>query len=197
MSRKKRRGLQGQKWLTTSLSESVLSLTATVTALELDAQSLPATSDGFDIANDEDSLGDEHIADNEDSLTTDEEFEYEEAPVDDSTTVAQQAEMHFGRSNNTKEVSDNNNNNSKDANNVILSPSGLCNTRCLQTLPRRRGKPRVLRHPFCLTSKPLFQKQSGHHQASQTRYLSQKPQSPGFLTNPYYLSGWQLTGPTF
>ncbi len=140
-----RAGLQGQKWLTTSLSESVLSLTVTVTALELDAQSLLATSDGFDIANDEDSLGDEHVADNEDSLTTDEEFESEEAPVDNSTTVAQQAEMHFGRSNNTKEVSDNNNNNSRDANNVILSPTGLCITpRCPQTLPRRRGKPRVL-----------------------------------------------------
>ena len=123
MPGKKRRGLQGQKWLTTSLSETVRSLTATVTALELDAQSLPATSDGFDIANDEDSIGDEHIADNKESLSTDEEFESEEAPVDDTTTVAQQAEMHFGRSNNMEEVSDNNNiNNSKDADNVILSP---------------------------------------------------------------------------
>jgi hypothetical protein len=97
MSRKKRRGLQqGQKWLTTSLSESVRSLTATVTALQFDAQSLPATSDGFDIPNDKDSLGDEMI---------DKEFESEETPVDDSTTVAQQAKMHFGRSNNTEEVS--------------------------------------------------------------------------------------------
>jgi hypothetical protein len=123
MSHKKRRGLQGKKWLTTTLFESVRSLTATVTALELDAQILPATSDGFDIANDEDSLGDEHLADNKDFLMTDEEFESEEAPVDNSTTVAQQAEMHFGRSNNTEEVrEDNNNNNSKDANNVILSP---------------------------------------------------------------------------
>jgi hypothetical protein len=102
--------------MTTSLSESVPSLTATVTALELDAQSLPVLSDGLDIANDEDSLGDEHVGDTEtstpnpsslDSLTTDnEEFESEEAPVDDSTTVAEQAEMHFGRSNNTEEVSD-------------------------------------------------------------------------------------------
>jgi hypothetical protein len=116
--------LQGQKWLTTSLSESVRSLTATVTALELDSQSLPSTTAGCDIPNDEDSSGDEHVADNEDSLMTDEEFESEEAPVDVSMTVAQQAEIHFGRSNNTEEVSDDNNNsnNSKDANNVILSP---------------------------------------------------------------------------
>jgi hypothetical protein len=112
MSRKKRRGLQGQKWLTTSLSESVGSLTETVTALELDAQTLPAKSDGFDIPNDEHSLSDEeHVADNTDS-------ESEEAPVDNSTTVAQQAEMHFGTA---AEVSDNNHKSTYESH-IILSP---------------------------------------------------------------------------
>jgi hypothetical protein len=101
-----------------------------VTALELDPESLPTTSDGFDIANDEDSLGEEHIAHTEtstpnpfslDFMMTDEEFESEEAPVDDSTTVAEQAEIHFGRRSNAVEVSDDNNN-SKDESTVILSP---------------------------------------------------------------------------
>ena len=52
-----RKGLQGQKWLNTSLTENVNSLTTTVTALELDAQScLLATSHEFDIPDDDNSL---------------------------------------------------------------------------------------------------------------------------------------------
>jgi hypothetical protein len=47
--------LQGQKWLNTRLSEDVKSLTATVTALELEGLSSPTTSEGLDFANNEDS----------------------------------------------------------------------------------------------------------------------------------------------
>jgi hypothetical protein len=52
-----RAGLQGQKWLNTSLSENVNSLTTTVTALELEACSSSTTSEDFDFANDKNSSG--------------------------------------------------------------------------------------------------------------------------------------------
>ena len=112
-TRKARRaGLQGQRWMTTSLSVSARLLTATVTALELDAQSLPTSDDGlFDVANDEESLAQEHTADLEtqslnpsacyDSDTAEEEVESEDAPADESTTVAQQVEMLLGGRNNS------------------------------------------------------------------------------------------------
>jgi hypothetical protein len=173
MARKKdrgRAGLQGQKWLNTRLSEDVNSLTATVTALELDALSLPTRSEGFDIANDEDSSGEEHVADAETSTPnssssnvteTDEEFESEEAAVNVSTTVAQQVQMHFGINN--TEVSDDNDNDDNNSNyesNVKLSP----------------------------TTVTLFQTQSRHHQASETRYLSKNPEGTDFLADAYYLS---------
>ena len=96
---RRRLGVQGQRWVAISLSESVRSLTQTVTSLGLDAQSLPTSSEGFDVANNEDFLSQEHIADPEtpapnpsacyDSETTEEESELEDAPADDSTTVAQ------------------------------------------------------------------------------------------------------------
>ena len=99
-TRKARRaGLQGQRWMTTSLSASARLLTATVTALELDAQSLPTSDDGlFDVANDEEALSQEHTADLEtqspnpsvcyyDSDTAEEEVDSEDGPADESTTV--------------------------------------------------------------------------------------------------------------
>ena len=116
-----RAGVQGQRWMTTSLSVSACLLTATATALELDSQSLPTSVDGFEVANDEDSLAEEHIADPErqspnpsacyDSETAEEEFELGDAPADESTTVAQQVEMLLGRNNSTTGVSVNDENN--------------------------------------------------------------------------------------
>jgi hypothetical protein len=143
MARKNNRrksGLQGQKWLTTSLSESARLLTATVAALELEAQSLMTKNDGFDVANNEESFGQEHVADAETSTpnpsssdvseTNKEEFQSKDAHVDDSTTVAQQVEMHVG---NNAEVSDNNcNHNSTDESNVTLSPINSATLNVLQ-----------------------------------------------------------------
>jgi len=98
--------------MTTSLSVSARLLTETVTALELDAQSLPTSDDGlFNIANDEDSSAQEHTADLEtqspnpsvcyDSDTAEEEVEKENAPACESTTVAQQVDMLLGGLNNS------------------------------------------------------------------------------------------------
>jgi hypothetical protein len=124
---RRRAGLQGQKWLNTRLSEDVNSLTMTVTALELDARSLPTTSVGYDIANDEDSSGEEYVADagtsTPNSMSSDGELESEEAVFDISPNVAQQVEMHFGINN--TEVSDDDENdryNSDEESNVKLSP---------------------------------------------------------------------------
>jgi hypothetical protein len=112
----------------------VNSLTATVTALELEAQNSPTTSEGFDVANNEDSSGEEPVADAETSTPnssysnfteTDEEFKSKETAVNVSTTVAQQVQMHFGINNTAVSDDDNNNNhnnNSNDEANVKLSP---------------------------------------------------------------------------
>jgi hypothetical protein len=130
-----RRGWQGQKWVNTRLSEDVHSLTTTVTALELEPQSSPTTSEaGFDCANNEDSSGEEPAADAETSTAsspysngteTDEESESEEADVNVSTTVAQQVQMQFGINNTAVSDDDDNNNHNRnfiDDANVKLSP---------------------------------------------------------------------------
>ena len=138
MARKKSRARkcsQGQKWLNTRLSGDVKSLTATVTALELEGLSSPTTSEGLDFANNDVSSGLESDYDIEMSppnspssnvAETDEEFESEEAAVNLSTTVAQQVHIEFGV-NNTASVSDNDNNNNQTHNTnngayVKLSP---------------------------------------------------------------------------
>jgi hypothetical protein len=103
------------------------------TALELEAQSSPTTSEGFDVANNEDSSGEEPVADAETSTPnssssnfteTDEEFESEEAAVSVSTTVAQQVQMHLGINNTAVSDDDNNNNNNNnnDEAHIKLSP---------------------------------------------------------------------------
>ena len=81
-----------------------MSLTMTVTALELDS-----TTDDFDIPNDDDHslVGDPETSaqtSNPNSsfsirTDTDDEFESEQAPVNASATVAQQVQMHFGMNN--------------------------------------------------------------------------------------------------
>jgi hypothetical protein len=122
MTRKKsrvRKCSQGQRWLNTRLSEDVNSLTATATLLELEGLILPSTSEGPDVANNEESSDLEPDFDTRMSppnspsssvAETDGEFESEEAPVNISTTVAQQVQMQFGL-NNTASVSDNDHNN--------------------------------------------------------------------------------------
>ena len=109
--------LQGQKWLTISLSESAPSSIATITALDLDAHSFLTTSEGFEVTNDEDSFGLENVTDVETSTPhspssnvseTDNVFDFEEAPVNDSTTLAEQVEMHLGSDNIEVSGKDNN-----------------------------------------------------------------------------------------
>jgi hypothetical protein len=116
-----RLGLQGQKWLNTRLSEDRNTLTATVTALELEASSLPlTTNEDFDIVNDEDTSGVEPLIANAQGPTalsnvtdTDDEVESEEAAVNASTTVAQQVQMHCGTNNSAGSTDDDNNSNVK------------------------------------------------------------------------------------
>jgi hypothetical protein len=100
-----RAGRQGQKWVSTSLSERAHSLTAMVAALELDARNLSSTGClDFDVMNDEDSSVHENVdvtetsppfASSVDDRNTDDELESEDAPVDASTTIAQQVQMHL------------------------------------------------------------------------------------------------------
>jgi hypothetical protein len=102
----KRAGRQGQKWVTTSLSERAHLLTATVAALELDARNLSSTGcQDFEFMNDGDSSVHENVditetstppASSVDDRNTDDELESEDAPVDASTTIAQQVQMHLG-----------------------------------------------------------------------------------------------------
>ena len=103
--RKSRAGLQGQRWVTTSLSERACSLTATVTALELDPRNPSIRSDNFEVTHQEDSSVQENAdatvtstldAPSVDDEDTDDELESEDAPGNDSTTIAQQVEMHLG-----------------------------------------------------------------------------------------------------
>jgi hypothetical protein len=101
-----RAGRQGKKWVTTSLSERAHSLTATVAALELDARNLSSTGcQDFDFMNDEDSSVHENVdvtetstppASSVDDRDTYDELESEDAPIDTSTTIAQQVQMHLG-----------------------------------------------------------------------------------------------------
>ena len=89
-----RTGWLGQKLVTTSLSESARSLTATVAALELDARNLRTRSEDFKVTNDEDSsvqynafvaqMSTPHSSSVDDS-ETDNEPELEDAPVHDLT----------------------------------------------------------------------------------------------------------------
>jgi hypothetical protein len=87
----KRAGRQGQKWVTTSLSEGAHSLTATVAALELDACNLSSTGClDFDVMNDEDSSVHDNVdvtetsptfASSVDDRDTDDELESEDAAL--------------------------------------------------------------------------------------------------------------------
>ena len=54
-----RSGIKGKKWLSTSLTENVNTLTTTVTALELDSYCFMTTSEGPDFGNDGNSSGEE------------------------------------------------------------------------------------------------------------------------------------------
>jgi hypothetical protein len=123
----------------TSLSETHSSLTVTLTVLEMD----PTTYDDFDVADDkDDSSVQEHgsdakmpapnpfssvFSDTFDSETEDEEeVVAKDTPVDDCTTVAEQVEIHIGRSI-TAEASNNNNqdmfhNSTPNEANIALSP---------------------------------------------------------------------------
>jgi hypothetical protein len=127
-------GSKGQRWLNTSLSENVNSLTTTVTALELDSRiCLLRTSDDFDIPNDDNSLIDDSPSLSQlanpnaffSNITeTDEEFASEETPVNVTATVAQQLQIHLGTNNTSvsDDELDNPNSNSNDESHVSLSP---------------------------------------------------------------------------
>ena len=110
--------------MNTKFTENVKTLTATVTALELEASfSSPTTTiDECDFPFDDHSSGEDHLTSAEMSTPNssspiltdiDEESQSEEAVVNNSTNVAQQVQMHCG--NNISAVTD-------DESNVSLSP---------------------------------------------------------------------------
>ena len=130
MARRSRTGRQAQKWVTTSLSESARSLTATVAALELDARNLPTRSEDFEVTNNEDSSIQDNAFDAQESMPhsssvddteTDDEPESEDAPVDNSATIRQQVEMHLGSNNAQEEVSSDNDNNTNSGDDPEIS----------------------------------------------------------------------------
>ena len=103
-----RPGLQGQKWVSTSLSENARLLTATVASLELDPSTLPASSDEFDVPNDNRSSDQEGVAAVQTSTTPsssvdnsddDDVSESEHPPACDSTTVAEELHVDLGGNN--------------------------------------------------------------------------------------------------
>ena len=107
--RARRVGLQGHKWVSTRLSENARLLTATAASPELDPSDLPASGrEDFDITNNEDAslqesvdaanLSTPHLSSDDDS-DTDDVPEHERAPVNNSTTVAEELEMHLGSNN--------------------------------------------------------------------------------------------------
>ena len=126
--------MQGQKWMSTSLSENVNSLIKLVTTLEFEACSSLTTNEGFDLPYDDHSFGEDPVTDKAERTIpnssssnvteTDEESESEEAAVNMSTTVAQQVQMHFGINNSrvNDNVLNNDNLNSNDDSTVNLSP---------------------------------------------------------------------------
>jgi hypothetical protein len=91
-----------------SLSKNARLLTATVASLELDPSALPASSEDFDVPNDDHSSDQESVAAAQPSTTpsssadnsdADDVSESEHAPACDSTTVAQELHMNLGRNN--------------------------------------------------------------------------------------------------
>jgi hypothetical protein len=127
-----RAGRQGQKWVTKSLSEGAHSLTATVAALELDARNLSSTGClDFEFMNDEDSSVHENVdftetstpfASSVDDRDTDDELESKDAPVDASTTIAQQVQMHLGSDDANDGNADDDNTNPGDEPEIKLTP---------------------------------------------------------------------------
>jgi hypothetical protein len=179
----------------------------TVTALELDALSLPTRSEGFDIANDEDSSGENHVlADAEtstpnspssDVTETDEEFESEEAAVNVSTTVAQQVEMHFGINNTeVSEDNDNNDSNSNDETNVKLSPADRATLGVLKLCHDAGVSLEYYNILFA-----FLRKHSSKHKVDITKLPKRDTflkslRARIFLADAYYLSSWQFAIPT-
>ena len=109
---KKNRGrslTKDKKWLSTSLTETVNTLTTTVTALGLDSSCFMTTSEDTDFGNDGNSSGEEPTVTDAETpnpntistnvTETDDEFESEEPPVNVTATVEQQVQMHFGKNN--------------------------------------------------------------------------------------------------
>jgi hypothetical protein len=107
-------------------------LTATVAALELDARNLSSTVClDFDCMNDEDSSVHENVdvaetsspfASSVDDRDTDDELESEDAPVDASTTMAQQVQMHLGSDDANDGNADDDNTNPGDEPEIKLTP---------------------------------------------------------------------------
>ena len=127
-----RAGLQGQKWVSTSLSENARSLTATVASLELDPSTLPATSsDEFDVPIDDSSSDQESVAfqtsttpsPSVDNSDDDEVSESEHPPACDSTTVAEELHMDLGGNNAPVRLDDDCNGNSGDDPEITLTPT--------------------------------------------------------------------------
>ena len=130
--RARRVGSQGHKRVSTRLSENARLLTATAASLELDPSNLPASGrEDFDITNDKDASVQEsvdtanlstlHLSSDDDS-DTDDIPEHEHAPVNDSTTVAEELEMHLGCNNAQVNSDDDSNTNPDNDPEISLTP---------------------------------------------------------------------------
>ena len=176
--------------MNTSLSENVNSLSATVTALELEANSSLTTTEGLDFPIDDNSCsGEEPLGDAETStpnssstnvIDTDEESISDDVVDNLSTTVAEQVQMHCGINHKI---------NSNDESNVVnLSPVDYATLDVLKLCHDAGCSLEFYDIMFALLRRH-FQEQSGHHQASKTRNLSEKPSDTDLLANAYDIPG--------
>jgi hypothetical protein len=130
--RARRVGSQGHKRVSTCLSENARLSTATAASLELDPSNLPASGrEDFDITNDKDASVQEsvdtanlsmlHLSSDNDS-DTDDVPEHKHAPANDSTTVAEELEMHLGGNNAQVNSDDDGNTNPGNDPEISLTP---------------------------------------------------------------------------
>ena len=132
--------------MSTSLSENARSLTATVASLELDPSTLPASSDEFDVPNDDSSSDQESVAfqtsttpsSSVDNSDDDEVSESEHPPACDSTTVAEELHVDLGGNNAPVRLDDDCNGNS--------------GVGTLAMTPRSRSLPLTVQHSMSSSS---------------------------------------------
>ena len=115
---------RSQRLVDHSISQNTL--TATITALELDTQSLPTPDDTLDFPNDKDNDSSQEVEHNAStpypfsSANWDDKSDTKEAPPDDTTTVAQQVEILYKETD--TEVSSDSNIVTQEDDSVTLSP---------------------------------------------------------------------------